>query len=177
MVFSFSGKVQDRIVNGHRELMDAATIWAPRGKKWRAFLHTNRNQLKGVTAMELERRHIIKFLHMKTLKFQGIPAELSSAYGQDAYARLSIEYWLHQTELGRTDVQTQHVSGRPPLDHVGAEMLSLLRKFPFPSVRTIADSLNIHVSTIYSYLVERIGLRRVPHTLAGELWQKRVGPA
>jgi hypothetical protein len=84
MVFSFSGKVQNRIVNGHRELMDAATIWVLRGKKRRGFLHTNSNQLKGVTSMELEPRHIIKFLDIKALKLLGIAAKLSSAYGQDA---------------------------------------------------------------------------------------------
>jgi hypothetical protein len=41
--------------------------------------------------MELERCYIIKFLHFKTLKVQEIATELSSAYGQDACARSSIE--------------------------------------------------------------------------------------
>jgi hypothetical protein len=38
MVFSLSGKVHNRIVNSHGELMDVVTIWVLRGKIWRAFL-------------------------------------------------------------------------------------------------------------------------------------------
>jgi hypothetical protein len=37
MAFSFSGRVQNRLVNGHGEFMDAVTILALRGKKRRAF--------------------------------------------------------------------------------------------------------------------------------------------
>jgi hypothetical protein len=46
-------------------------------------------------------------------------------------------------------------------------------------MRTIAESLKIHASTIYLHLIEKIGLkigllRWVPHTLTNELRQKRV---
>jgi hypothetical protein len=46
-------------------------------------------------------------------------------------------------------------------------------------VRTIAESLNIPDSTIYTHLVEKIGLkivsiRWIPDTLASELQQERV---
>jgi hypothetical protein len=129
--------------------------------------------------MELEQRHMIKFLHLKGLKLQEIATELSSAYGQNAHARRNIKYWLHQIKLGRTDLQTQHVRGRPPLDDADAEILSLLRKFQFSPVRTIVDSLNIPVLTIYLHLVEQIGLKNlrvrwVPHKLTCKLRQKRT---
>jgi hypothetical protein len=81
--------------------------------------------------LELEQRHIIKFLHLKGIKLQEIAAELSSAYGQDARAWWNIKYWLHQVKLGRTDLQTQYVRERPPLDDADAEILSLIRRFPF----------------------------------------------
>jgi hypothetical protein len=91
--------------------------------------------------MELEQRHIIKFVHIKGLKLGGIAQELSSAYGPDLYTPPSIQYWLHEIKLGRTDLGTQHAGGRPALNDIDAEILSLLRKYPFSLVRTIADSL------------------------------------
>jgi hypothetical protein len=159
--------------------MDGGTIWDLRGKNGRYFCDTNSKQLKSVTSREWEQRYIIKLLHLKGLKLQETTTELSSAHRHDAYARLSVNYWLHQIKLGRTDLQTQHVCGPPPLDGVDVEILSLLRESPFSSVRTIAGFLNIPLSTIYSHLVEKIGLKNfllcwVPHTPAGQLRQKRV---
>jgi hypothetical protein len=58
-----------------------------------------------------------------------------------------------------TDLHTQHVGGRPPADDINAEIITVLRKFPCPSVRTIADSLNIPASTIYTHLVEEIDFK------------------
>ena len=134
---------------------------------------------KSVSPMEFEQRSVIKFLHLKGLKLGDIVLELSSVYGEDAYTRPSIKYWLHQLKLGRTDLATQHVGGRPPLDDTDAEILSVLHTSPFSSVRTIADSMGIPASTVYFHLVEKIGfknyfLRWVPHMLTEELRQKRV---
>jgi hypothetical protein len=90
-----------------------------------------------------------------------------------------MKYWRHQLKLGRTDLTTQHIRGKPYLDDTDAEILSVLRMSPFSSVRTIADSLGISASTVYLHLVENIGfknyfLRWVPHMLTEKLRQKRV---
>jgi hypothetical protein len=84
--------------------------------------------------MELKQRHLIEFLHVKGLKVHKIATELSSIYGWDACAPPSIKYWLYQIRLGRTDLQTQHVGKPPPLDDIDAEIVSVLRKFPFSSL-------------------------------------------
>jgi DNA-binding Lrp family transcriptional regulator len=57
------------------------------------------------------------------------------------------------------DLRTQYAGGRPPLDDINAEILSLLQKYPFSSMRTIAESLEMPVSTIHSHLVEKIDLK------------------
>jgi hypothetical protein len=139
----------------------------------------NPEKPKVVSPTEVEQRCIIKFLHLKDLKLGDIVVELSTLYGEDAYTRPSIKYWRHQLKLGRTDLTTQHVGGRPYLDDTDAEILSALRISPFSSVRTIADSLNILESPVYLHLVEKIGfknyfLRCVPRMLTEELRQKRV---
>jgi hypothetical protein len=78
---------------------------------------------------------------------------------QDACTPLSIQYWPHQISLVTTDRRTQHAGGRPPLDDIDTEILSLLRKYSFSSVRTIAKSLGIPVSTLYFHLAKKIGLK------------------
>jgi hypothetical protein len=107
--------------------------------------------------MYLEQRDIIKFLHIKGLKLGEITQELSSASDPDAYTSPSVNSWLHQIKLGRTDLRTQHAGRRPPLDNIDAGILSFLRNCPFSSVRTTAESLEIPVSAIDTHRVEKIG--------------------
>jgi hypothetical protein len=100
-------------------------------------------------------------------------------HGQDAHATPSVKYWLHRFKLGRKDLTTQHMGGRLTLDDTDAEMLSIRRRSPFSSVRTIADSLGIPASRVYFHLVEKIGFKNdllywVAHTLTDELRQERV---
>jgi hypothetical protein len=96
--------------------------------------------------MHLEQRHFINFLRIKSLKLEEIAKKLSTTYGLDAYTPPSIKYWLHQIKLGRTDLLTQHAGGRPPLLDIDAEIFLALLKYPFSSVLTIAESLEIPIS-------------------------------
>jgi hypothetical protein len=129
------------------------------GKKGGRNDSANPEKLKSVSPMEVEQRCIIKFRHFKGLKLGDIVVELSTLYGEDAYTRPSIKYWLRQLKLGRTELTTQHVGGRPYLDDTDAEILSVLRISPFSSVRTIADSLGIPAYTVYLHLIEKIGFK------------------
>jgi hypothetical protein len=105
--------------------------------------------------MDLEQGHIIKLLRIKGFKLGEIAKELSSAYDSYAYTPPSMKYRLHEIKFGRTDLRTQHAGGRLPLDDIDAEILSLLRKYPFSSVWMVAESLKIPVSVIDSHLVEK----------------------
>jgi hypothetical protein len=98
--------------------------------------------------MGLEQRHVIKFLRIKRLKLGEITKDISIAYGSDAYSPSNMKSWIHRIKLGRTDLRMQYVGGRPLLDDIDPEILSFLRKYPFSSVRTIAESLEIPASTI-----------------------------
>jgi hypothetical protein len=109
--------------------------------------------------MDLEQYHVIQFLDRKGLKLEPIAAELLSTYEQDAYERSSIKYWMHQLKLGRTDLKTLYVGGRPALDDINAEVFWLLRKYPLASIRIIAEALAIPASTVYSHLIERMGFK------------------
>jgi hypothetical protein len=49
--------------------------------------------------------------------------------------------------------------GRPPLDDIDAEIISVLRKFPLVPVRTIADFLNIYSSESSTHLIVKIAFK------------------
>jgi hypothetical protein len=114
--------------------MDYEKIWDLPGKKWRAKRQRTPEKLKSVSVMEVEQRCIIKFLHLKGLELGEIVVKLSTLYGEDAYTRPNIKYWLHLLKLGKTDLTTQHVGGRPYLDDTDAETLLVLRISPFSSM-------------------------------------------
>jgi hypothetical protein len=129
--------------------------------------------------MDLEQPYVIQFLDRKGLKLEPIAAELSSTYGQDADERSSIKYRMDQLKVGRTNLKTLDVGGRPALNDIDAEIFSLLRKYPFASICIIAEALAIPASTVYSHLIERMRfrnylLRWIPHVLTEELRKKRV---
>jgi hypothetical protein len=93
--------------------MDCETIWDLPGKNGGRNDSGNPEKPKRVSPMEAEQRYIIKFLHLKGLKLGDVVVERSNPYGEDAYTRPSIKYWIHQLKLGRTDLMTQQVGGRP----------------------------------------------------------------
>jgi hypothetical protein len=97
-------------------------------------------------------------LRVEGLKLGEIAKELSSAYGANEYTRPSIKDWFQQIKLGTIDLRTQYAVEPPHFDNIDAEILALLRKYRFSSVRTIVGSLVIPASTIYSHLVEEIDL-------------------
>jgi hypothetical protein len=64
------------------------------GRNGGYFCNIHYKQLKSISSMELEERHIIRFLHLKDLTLQEIAAQLSGAYGQEGHTRMGIKYWL-----------------------------------------------------------------------------------
>jgi hypothetical protein len=72
-----------------------------------------------------------------------------------------------------------HRNGRHPVDHIDDDRLCLLRTFPFPILRTLAENAGVSLSTILQDLPDSLGLtlyhfRRVPHELKRPLKEKRV---
>jgi hypothetical protein len=110
--------------------------------------------------MELEQRHIVKFLHFKDLKLGDIALELFNLYGQVGHAKPSIKNWLPQLRLGRKDLTTQHMGGRPTLDETDTEIPSVLRISLFPWVRRIANSPGIPASMVFLALRRKDSLQK-----------------
>jgi hypothetical protein len=91
--------------------------------------------------MELERRLVIKFLHVKGIRLGNIVTELSDMSGRYVHAKPSIKYWPHQLRLGRKDLTIHHLSGRPTLDDTDAEISSMFRISPFSAPRSASAGI------------------------------------
>jgi hypothetical protein len=73
-----------------------------------------------------------------------------------------------------TSVLEEHRAVRPQLDLVDSKILSLFQEREFHSIRTLAQELNVFLSTVYARLTDPLGfsLRHtqwVPHLLTDEL--------
>jgi transposase len=129
-----------------------------------------------------EQRYVIKFLQKEGGQADVIQERVVNVYGTDALSKPTIYRWLREFTCGRETVEDLPRLGRPPLDHIDSEILEELSKNPFYSCRSLAEALNVTVSTVWTRLHESLGftsicLRCVPHTLTDDLRRRRVDVA
>ena len=132
--------------------------------------------------LDIQQRSVIRFFYLKGESNQFIADSLQEVYGPDAYSLEKVKYWTHQFKLGRTNVDNNKSTGKPPLDYLDANILKVLTDYPFSSVRSIAEVLKEPRSTIYEHLTESLGLKNyslkwVPHELTCVMKQKRKDEA
>jgi histone-lysine N-methyltransferase SETMAR len=124
--------------------------------------------------MEYEQRVIIKFLAIEKVDAREIARRLRVAFGEDAYALRTVQFWMAEVRRGREDLHDEHRPGRPPLDHIDSRILALLDRAPFESARSMAEVLHVDHATILRHLHEKLGfksycVRWVPHLMSDEL--------
>jgi len=66
---------------------------------------------------------------------------------------------MQSSELGRTKIRDFHRSGKPPIDYIHGDIISLLHTFPFHTVSTLAKPLGVSPSTILYHLGNFLGLK------------------
>jgi hypothetical protein len=128
---------------------------------------------------EIEQRCIVKFVWKENTNAYEIQQRLKAVYGDSSYALSTIYEWMRNFKLGRTKIHDFHRSGRAPIDHIDDDIMFLLCIFPFHTVRTLTETLNIGPNTILHHLHNSLGLKpcrfcRVPHELTCHLKEKRV---
>jgi transposase len=125
-----------------------------------------------------EQRVIIKFLSSEGADAIEIHDRLLRAFQQDAYTISSVYEWIRAFKMGRTSVADEHRAGRPRLDHIDCKILPLFKRNESHSVRSLAQELNVSLSTVHAPLTDVLGFslrhkRWVPDLLTDELKAKR----
>jgi hypothetical protein len=128
--------------------------------------------------MQHAQRAIICFLANRNWNANKIAAALKEDFGQDVYALRTVTGWLVEIRRGRQDLHDFQSSGRPPLDHIDAQILAALEKWPFKSCRSLALRLACDFKTVHNDLVDSFGfrsvdLRSVPHVMTPDLTRRR----
>jgi hypothetical protein len=101
---------------------------------------------------KIEQRYVIEFLDAKKFALDRITAELASVYGEQAYAKKVVEYWIHQINLGRSDLEDEAKHGPPPLGDVDARILAGLSHEPFSSILSMAQALGLTPAKVQRHL-------------------------
>jgi hypothetical protein len=85
-----------------------------------------------------------------------------------------VKYSLHEIKSHRSDLSNRPSSGWLPLEDIDARILQVLEAEPWSSIRTIAEFLKIHASTVHLHLTTSLHmksrhLKSVPHFLDDDL--------
>jgi hypothetical protein len=56
---------------------------------------------------EIEQRHVIRVLSVKTFALDRIMAEITSVYREQTDAKKAVECWIRQVKLGRSDIKEE----------------------------------------------------------------------
>ena len=117
-----------------------------------------------------EIRAVIRFFTLKGLKSKAILAELEEVYGDSVCSITMVKKWRKRFKEGRSDIDDDSRSGRPPRMELAETVSSLLEEYPFMSCKAICSRLAIPKTTCLRILHESLGLKKftfrlVPHQL------------
>jgi hypothetical protein len=100
-------------------------------------------------------------------------------YRLGTYSLRSVQHWCQLFDCGRQNLRDNPRSGRLPIDHLDAKIITNLEKERFSSAHSLAEALDVPPATVLSRLDNSLGmnnfhLRWIPHQLTDNLRQMRV---
>jgi hypothetical protein len=108
--------------------------------------------------MENEKQKFLtKYCWMKKWGSKKIHEKLVTTLGDDAYRGSQIKIWLQKFRNGNLSCKDAPRTGRPPLT-LRSQLSALLQKYPFASVRTLAQHFLTIVPTMNGVLQRELGL-------------------
>lgn len=117
----------------------------------------------------MEQRYVIKFLQSDGYTASQIIDKLKDIYYTQALNRTQVYYWLAELRRGRTDLNDEPRSGRPPNDDLDDRIRACININPHASCRHIANQIGSRGSTVFRHLTlmgyKSMLLRWVPHIL------------
>jgi hypothetical protein len=108
---------------------------------------------------------IIRFPANRHWGANKIAAARKEDVGQDSDVLRTAQGWLVEIQRGRQELHDLHRSGRPLLDHIDAQILVGLQKWPFESCRSLALRLGCDPKMVDNHLVDSIWFGSFPFAL------------
>ena len=121
-------------------------------------------------------------MHRQKFTCQQIYTQLKLLYGDDSYGLKSVEYWIHQRILGRTNLHEIPVTEKPKDTWISTAVKSPIEYNPYLSACKIAKTLGISPTTVVDRLSLFLGYkcyctRWIPHQLSYYQMQNRHNTA
>lgn len=131
---------------------------------------------------EIEQRSVIHYYYLKGKNPVKIQDKLIATYQSKAMKLKAIQYWFHEFKCGRSNVNDNPKSGRPPLDDIDAIILKTLTDYPFATLSMISEICDCSIATVYNHFTDILGyknytLRWVPYFLTSDLKNRRKNGA
>ena len=131
---------------------------------------------KACYSSKVEYRAVIRYLYLKGKTGKEIHGELADVYGSPAPSYAQIKFWVGEFKCGRTSLEDETRSGRPP-DATDIEMCKKFQDLVYSDrrrqVEEIAQALGISHGSVSTILHDRLGMRKltarwVPKSLRDE---------
>jgi hypothetical protein len=106
---------------------------------------------------KVEQRVIIKFLSNEGADAIEIHHRLLQAFQEDVYTLSNVYEWIRVFNTWRTIVWDEHRAGRPRLDHIDSNILSLFQESESQSIQSLAQGLNVSLGTVHVRLADVLG--------------------
>jgi len=113
---------------------------------------------------KFEKRGVIKYLFLKGMSGKAIHDDMLATLGDNAPAYSVVKSWLAKCKRGRNSIEDEHHS-RCPNDAVSTENVhivnDMLKEDRRLSIRHIAETTDIHATTVYRIVSGDLGMKRV----------------
>jgi hypothetical protein len=106
---------------------------------------------------KMGQRVIITFLSSEGVDAIEIHSRLLQVFQEDAYTISGVYEWIRAFKTGRTSVTDEHRAGKRRLDHIDSKILSLFEQNGSHCVRSLAQELNVPLSTVHARLTDVLG--------------------
>lgn len=117
----------------------------------------------------MEQRYFIKCLYFSGDTPSDIIEKLADWFGDDAYKKTQVYFWIGEIKRGRKDLSDAPRSGRPRNEEIDSEINAILNLYQFASVRYMASIIQASTETIHRHLCDmgykNVALRWIPHQL------------
>ena len=120
--------------------------------------------------MRKEYRILLKYFFEKSFDVLQTLREFETVYGVGSIARSTVQFWFDRFSDGDFDLCDKKHTGRPIIEDLSGQILSILEDEPYASTKYIASILQVDRKTVKGRLLHHLHYRKlscrwIPHIL------------
>ena len=109
--------------------------------------------------MDEEIRAVVHYFYLNGIPASSAAAKLRVTYGERSMSRTGVLYWYKEFKSGRVSTSLSVKPGRPLKNEKVAAIESLLKEYPYASVRYISTQVPLSPHTVVRILKEELHMK------------------